>query len=244
MARILAIGGGGFQMEGDNSPIDDYLLALTGHPEARICLLATPSGDRPEHIEAFNQAFSRRRCVASHLAFFDWKELPGAVPLTDLRAHLLAQDIIFVGGGNMRAALAIWREWGVDDVLAEAGDGGVLLAGMSAGAMCWFDAALTDTYWEPGYRPVPALGFLEGGGRVHYSTGRDEQRERLHGALMADVVPPTLAIDDGAAVLFRDGTVEKVLSWKPGATAFRVFRRGEAVEEQRYQTETVIPPCV
>ena len=243
MGTILAIGGGGFQMEEGDSPIDDYLLTLAARSEPRICLLATPSGDREEIIAKFHKAFARRRCEKSHLAFFDWDPMPGAVALSSLRSHLLRQDIIFVSGGNTRAALAIWREWGVDQVLAEARGRDMLLAGMSAGAMCWFEAALTDTYWEPGSRPLPALGFLPGGCRVHYSNERDAQRQRLHAALSADASPATLAIDDGAAVLFRDGVLEKVLSWQPDATAYRVFKQNGHVVEHAYQAEWITAPA-
>jgi len=239
VARIVAIGGGGFQSEGDNSPIDDYLLTLARRDTPRICFLPTPGGDRPDYIERFRSAFSRRRCQASHLAFFELDPTPGAVSVPELREHLLSQDVIFVSGGNTRAALAVWREWGVDRVLAEARDRDILLAGMSAGAMCWFEAACTDTYWEPGYRPLRALGFLKGGCRVHYSNQREVQRERLHAALIADAVPFTIAIDDGAAVVFRDGRVEKVVSWQPGATAFDVRRSNGHIEEIVHQAETI-----
>src|SRR5215813_13487299 len=139
--RILAIGGGGFQMEGGASPVDDYVLSLTGKTTPRISLLATASGDRPDYIEWFHDAFAARRCETSHIAFFQRDAQRGAVPLSDLEEHLLRQDVIFVSGGNTRAAIAIWREWGVDKFLARALDDGVLLAGMSAGAMCWFEWA-------------------------------------------------------------------------------------------------------
>jgi dipeptidase E len=231
MARILAIGGGGFLMEGDESPIDDYLLELTGRDHPRICFLATPGGDRPDYIQRFHRAFSRRRCERSHLAFFELDPTPGAVRVSEHREHLLSRDVIFVSGGNTRAALAIWREWGLDKVLADARDRNILLAGMSAGAMCWFEAACTDTYWDPGYRPLRALGFLEGGCRVHYSDHRDEQRERLHAAILAGIVPSTIAIDDGAAVFFQDSKVEKVVSWHSEATAFLVSRQDGSVAE-------------
>ena len=107
--------------------------------------------------------------MASHLAFYARDSRPGAVNLTNLREALHDQDAVFVSGGNMRAALAVWREYGLDRLLAEVLDAGVLLAGMSAGAMCWFEQALTDTFWQPGYRPLPGLGLLSGACFVHYS---------------------------------------------------------------------------
>ena len=119
MRRILAIGGGGFQTEDGPSPIDHALLQLTGKTQPRICLLSTASGDLPEYIERFHAAFAEPSCVASHLAFYARDSRPGAVNLTNLREALHDQDAVFVSGGNMRAALAVWREYGLDRLLAE-----------------------------------------------------------------------------------------------------------------------------
>ncbi len=237
--RILAIGGGGFQEEGGASPVDDYMVALTGQAAARICLLATPSGDRPDYIKAFHDAYSARGCETSHIAFFQREPQAGAVALSRLESHLLAQDVVFVSGGNTRAGVAIWREWGIDKILVEATERGVLLAGMSAGAMCWFETALTDTYWECGYRGIPALGFLEGGCRVHYGD-TPEQRGRLHAALLAGAVPPTVAISDGAAVLYQAGVVTRAVTWLPDASAWHVDVRGGLIHEQIYQCESLV----
>lgn len=238
MRQILAIGGGGFQLEGEPSPIDDYILRLTGKPKPRVCLLSTTSGDRPEYIERFYGAYARRCCEPSHLAFFFREPRPGAVRSSDLRQHLLTQHAIFVTGGSVRAALAVWREWRLDEVLAEALDAGVLLAGMSAGAMCWFEYGLTDTYFEDGFRPLPCLGFLPGACRVHYNDG-ESPRERLHAALRAGAVPESIAIDDHAAVLFRDASVDKVLSWRHGSSAYRTFVRNGQTQEVAFSSEWI-----
>ena len=119
MERILAIGGGGSQVETETSPIGDYILQLTGKTKPRICLISTTSGDRPKYIESFYAAFTRRCCEPSHLAFFFRETRPGAVALASLKNHLLTQDVIFVSGVNARAAIAVWREWNVDRVFAE-----------------------------------------------------------------------------------------------------------------------------
>lgn len=237
--RILAIGGGGFQMEGGASPVDDYLLSLTGKTTPRISLLSTASGDRPDYIERFHDAFAPRGCETSHIAFFERDAQRGAVSLFELEGHLLQQDVIFISGGNTRAAIAVWREWGVDRVLERALDGGILLAGMSAGTMCWFEWALTDTYWGAGYRPTPALGFLAGGCRVHYSDAA-EQRGRLHAALLAGAVPSTIAITDGAAVFYEGGVVGQVVVWQPGAAAYHVHVAEGRVHEKAYPHTTLV----
>jgi peptidase E len=229
MRRILAIGGGGFLMEDALSPIDAHLLRITGKAKPRICFVPTPSGDLPEHVEKFYSAFGNRDCVPSHLAFFR-KPSPGSVPLASFRQHLLAQDAVYVGGGNTKSALGVWREWGVDEVFTEAHAAGVLLAGMSAGAMCWFEAGLTDSYWGAGYRPLRGLGLLPGGCGVHYHS-EPERATRLHAAVAASAVPTSVAIDDCAAVLFDNALVSAAFSWAPGASAYRVaLHDGRVVE--------------
>lgn len=229
MKRVLAIGGGGFLMEEGPSPIDAEVLRLTGKARPRICFVSTPSGDLPEHIDKFYSTFSVLPCEPSHLAFFR-QSARGSVPLAGLRDHLLAQDVIYVGGGNTRSALAVWREWHVGDAFAQAYAEGTLLAGMSAGAMCWFEAALTDSFWAAGYQPLPGLGLLPGGCAVHYHSD-PERSARLHAALKASAVPPSLCIDDFAAVLFENERPKVVFSWAPNASAYEVsFSEGRVVE--------------
>ncbi|MBK6864593.1 MAG: peptidase E [Ideonella sp.] len=229
MRRILAIGGGGFLMESEPSPIDALVLRLTAKTKPRICFVPTPSGDLPEHIEKFYSAFSPEACYPSHLSFFR-PPSPGSLPLASFREHLLAQDAIYVGGGNTKSALGVWREWGAGEVFAQAYAVGILLAGVSAGAMCWFEAGLTDSYWGAGYQPLPCLGLLPGGCGVHYHSDPD-RTSRLHAAVAVSAVPPSVAIDDFAAVLFENEVVSKAFSWAPGACAYRVaLQDGRAAE--------------
>src|SRR3954464_8923961 len=119
MRRILAIGGGGFLMEDAPSAIDAHVLHLTGKAKPHVCFLPTPSGDLPEHIDKFYSAFGTTVCQASHISFFR-KPSAGSVPLAAFRDHLLTQDAVYVGGGNTKSALGVWREWGVVQVLAQA----------------------------------------------------------------------------------------------------------------------------
>jgi peptidase E len=224
MRRILAIGGGGFLMEDAPSPIDAHVLRIAGKAKPRVCFVPTPSGDLPEHIEKFHAAFARDVCVPSHLAFFRKPSL-GSVPLASFRQHLLTQDAVYVGGGNTKSALGVWREWGADEAFAEAYAAGVLLVGMSAGAMCWFEGGLTDSYWGAGYQPLPCLGLLPGGCGVHYHSD-PERVSRLHAAVAASAVPPSVAIDDFAAVLFENEAVSNAFTWAPGAGAYRVALDG------------------
>ena len=230
MRRILAIGGGGFLMENAASPIDKYLRELTGNPRPRICLISTPSGDAQEHIDAFYKAYSSNVCEPSNLAVFR-KPAPGAVALSRFEEHLIVQDAIFVGGGNTKSALGAWREWGIDSALSRAYTSGVLLAGMSAGAMCWFECGLTDSYWGVGYRPLKCLGLLPGGCGVHYHV-EPERRSRIYAAIEIGAIPASVAIDDFAAILYEDEKPVRTLRWRIGAGAYSVsLRAGQVVEE-------------
>ena len=235
--RILAIGGGGFLMEDLPSPVDRLVARLTARQRPKVCFIATPSGDSVEGIDKFYAAFDALGCDASHLAFFR-KPFRASLPLAGFAERLFDQDAIYVGGGNTKSALAVWREWRLDRVLADAWRRGILLAGMSAGALCWFEQGLTDSYWGAGLKPLPCLGLLPGGCAVHYSS-EPMRRIRLHEEVMQGVSGPRIAIDDGAAVLFRGTDVQEVFSWQPGATAYRVALTDRKVVEQAYVARSI-----
>ena len=230
MKRILALGGGGFLMENRHSPIDQYIVKLTGKARPRICFVSTASGDLPDTIDRFYEAYGALECEPCHLAFFRAPQ-PGAVALANIAETLLAMDAIFVGGGNTRSALAVWREWGLHDIFQRALAAGVLLAGVSAGAICWFESGLTDSVWGAGFQPLRCLGFLAGACSVHFHA-EPGRRDRLHEAVQARILHDAIGIDDYAGVLYEDGRIARVMSWRRGATAYRVTcREGRPVEE-------------
>jgi peptidase E len=136
--QIVAMGGGGFSMEPDNPLLDDYILSLASTDRPRICFLPTASGDDPTYIVNFYTAFAGR-ADASHLPLFSRRG-------EDAQAFLLDQDVIYVGGGNTENMLAIWRVHGVDRALRAAWDAGIVLAGLSAGSLCWFETGTTDSF--------------------------------------------------------------------------------------------------
>ncbi len=230
MKRILALGGGGFLMENRHSPIDRHIVKLAGKARPRICFVSTASGDLPEGIDKFYEAYGALDCEPCHLAFFR-KPTAGAVPLVNIAETLLGMDAIFVGGGNTKSALAVWREWGLQEILHRALHAGVLLAGMSAGAICWFDSGLTDSFWGAGLQPLRCLGFLPGACSVHFHS-EPGRREKLHEAVQARLFPEAIGIDDYAGVLYQDGAISQVVNWRRGATAYRIaFRDGQVIEE-------------
>ena len=161
--RILAMGGGGFTME-RSSALDKFVLALTGKPVPRVCFLPTASGDPRDQVTRFHERFAAWPCEPSILSLFHLGR-----DRIDPIAHLLAQDAIYVGGGSMRNMLAIWREHGIDDAMREAWTGGVVLAGLSAGAMCWFEGGISMSGGAP--EAVRGLGLLPGSLSVHLDGG-------------------------------------------------------------------------
>jgi peptidase E len=181
----------------------------------RICLLPTASGDPQEQITRFNQTFRRLGCSPSHLALFRL----GDQPALELRDHLLDQDAIYVGGGSLANLLAIWRTHGLDDVLREAWEAGILLCGVSAGSMCWFEAGITRSHGEP--RPSPGMGFLEGSNCVHYANDA-ARRPRYHEAILAGGLPGGWGVPDGTALVFAGRELSDVVTARAGCDAYRV----------------------
>jgi peptidase E len=218
--QIIAMGGGGFSME-ENLALDRYVLAQARTTEPRVSFLPTASGDADSYMLRFYAAFSGLPCRPSHLTFF--RRTP------DLREHVLSQDVIYVGGGNTKSLLGVWREWGLPEILREAWEAGVVLAGVSAGAICWFEQGLTDSF-DGELRPLQCLGLLAGSACPHYD-GDPARRPTYHHLVRTGVLLPGLALDDGAAVHFINDGIAGVVASRPGATAYRVRRRNGAVEE-------------
>ena len=142
-----------------------------------------------------------------------------------LREHLLAQDAIYVGGGSMVNLLAIWRAQGLDTILREAWQAGVVLAGLSAGSMCWFECGVTHLA-RARRRPRAGLGFLPGSNSVHHDSEPARRPVYLE-AVRTGAIPPGYAVDDGAALIFRHHTLDEVVSARPTARAYEVDEDGE-----------------
>jgi peptidase E len=159
VSRVIAIGGGGFLMEPENPLLDQYCLDCTGKTIPKVCFIPTASGDSEDFLSRFYTAFARYSCEPSHLAFFR-RPRSGAIPLINIEQHLLNQDLIYVGGGNTRAMLAVWREWNVDEILRKAWQSGILLSGMSAGSICWFEYGGSDSTFVDKLSPLQGLAHI------------------------------------------------------------------------------------
>jgi dipeptidase E len=219
-SRIVLVGGG---FSGDpDMLLDDYVFGLTGRKSPRVCFLPTASGDAESYVERFHQVLDGR-CRTSVLRLF---QRDGSDPATTLRN----QDVIYVGGGNTANMLAVWRVHGVDRVLVEAYRAGVLLCGVSAGMICWFESSLTDSF-GPVRRLTDGLGLIGGSGCPHYNT-ESPRRPGYQREIAAGTLPPGWALDDGAAALFQDGEYVESVTRTPGTHLYAVTRdaAGNAVE--------------
>jgi peptidase E len=218
--NIVAMGGGGFAA--DDPLLDDFILSLVDGARPRICFLPTAGGDSDRYAATFYRAFAHRDCEPSDLTLFDRQ-------VADLEGYLLSQDVIYVGGGNTANMLAIWRIHGVDDILRRAWEQGVLLCGMSAGANCWFECSITDSF-GPGLAPLEdGLGLLSGSFCPHYDG--ESQRRPTFELLISKGFPPGFAADDSAALHFKGTELVECVSSKPEAGAYRVdLVDGEVVQ--------------
>ncbi|MDM5315283.1 peptidase E [Fictibacillus sp. b24] len=224
MKQIIAMGGGGFSMEPENKRLDHYILQQCKDDKPRICFVPTASGDADGYIERFYKAFEAENCVPSHLSLFS--------PPIDLKDFVNQQDIFYVGGGNTKNLLALWKEWGLDVLLNTAYEDGKLLAGLSAGSLCWFEEGVTDSFGP--LTKLECLGFLSGSHCPHYD-GEAERRPAYHG-LIENGLKPGFAADDGAALHFIDGKLHKVVSSRENAKAYYVEKQGEEVAERELET--------
>jgi dipeptidase E len=231
LSTILAMGGGGFTMEPVGGALDDLVLGLARNPVPRICFLPTASGDPGEQIARFHAAFADRPCEPVHLSLFRL----GANPV-DLRSHLLAHDIVYFGGGSMRNMLAIWRAHGLDEILRECWQRGTVLAGLSAGAMCWFQGGITKSSGRPA--PVEGLGLLAGSLSVHLD-GEPDRRPAYLDAVAAGELPGGWAADDGVGLLFEDRKLVRIVGSKPGLHCVRVERDGDRARVTEVPVETL-----
>lgn len=213
MKQIIALGGGGFSMEPENPLLDQYILKQAKRATPKICFLATASGDSENYISRFYQFFEKQDCQPSHLSLFN-------PPTRDLESFLLEKDIIYVGGGNTKNLLILWQEWGVDKIVRKAWEQGIVLAGISAGSICWFEEGVTDSYGD-GLEPLKCLGLLKGSNCPHYD-GESERRPAYQQLIATNQITPGIATDDGVALHFIDQELSHIVSSRPNAKAYKV----------------------
>lgn len=224
--RIVAIGGGGLAEHEGRRPMLDYVLSLAGTERPRLCYVGTAMGDAADATVMFYDAVRDLDVRPSHLDLFPMPNVP------DVRAHLLAQDVIYVSGGSVANLLAVWRVHGLDEILRDAWRQGVVLSGTSAGSLCWFEGGTTDSFGEE-LRPVTnGLAFLPASNTPHYDS--EERRRPLYQRLVREgTLSPGWAADDSVGLVFEGTTFSHAVAYEPEASAWRVERDGETRIEPR-----------
>jgi dipeptidase E len=229
LTHVVAMGGGGWLM--DDPALDRGVLELTDARRPRICFVPTASGDHPAS-ERFLGAFPAPGFDASILRLFDRD-------VADIDAFLGEQDVVYVGGGNTVSMLAVWRAHGVDRALRAAYDAGVVMAGMSAGANCWFEASTTDSYLLGRADPLlDGLGFVPGSFTPHYGS-EPARRPAVLELVASGALPPGFACDDYAAVHMVDGAFAEAIRSRPDARAFRVVPGDGGTREEPLEARAI-----
>ena len=222
--KILATSGGflpteygAFQWR--RGPLIEHAIELAGNPDRpRFCYLGTASGDSLNGTAGFYRAFAGSDVRASHLELFTLPNVP------DVRAHLLAQDVIWVGGGSVANLLAVWKVHGLHEILRECWERGVVLGGVSAGSICWYVGGPTDSYGLDLRVSPPGLGLLPYGNGVHYDN-EEERRPLLHALVGKGDLPTSHATDDGVGLVYEGTELVEAVADREGAAAYVVERR-------------------
>jgi dipeptidase E len=231
--QILVSGAGRALMERTSDPLHDHTLSLTGKDNPRVLFLATATGDDPYYIVTFYETYSSERCRPSHLRLFH-------ITFDDLRPFILKHDVIHVGGGNTANMLDVWRRHEVDKVLRDAWEGGAVMTGGSAGAICWFEGGTTDSY-GPELKPLgDGLGFLKGSLCPHYDV--DGRQPQYHRAVLDGSLPAGYAIDNFAMLQFRGTELVGGVASQEGQRAFHVRPEDGRVVEEPIDVTVIAAP--
>ncbi len=222
--RIVALGGGGFSMEPHNLALDRWILSLTDTKRPKVCFLPTASGDATGYAAKFLSAFGRLDCEPSLLSLFRRDR-------DDLRGFLLDQDVIYVGGGNTANMLELWRTHGVDTALREAWEAGVILTGLSAGSLCWYEEGVTDSLGTNLAPLKDGLGLLSGSHCPHYD-GEEDRRPTYQRLVQGGDLASGIAADDGVGLLYEGEDLVEVVTSRPGTRAWRVSRDDDGILEE------------
>ena len=225
--QVIAMGGGGFSMEPENQLLDRYVIQQARKSRPTVCFLPHATDDAVRYTFRFFKAFTQLEVTPTHLSLFH--------PETaDLESFLMEQDVIYVGGGNTKSMIALWREWNLDDLLYKAYENGTVLAGVSAGANCWFQQCSTDSI--PGeFSMLPCLGIIQGSFCPHYD-GEVGRRASLHQLLSENKILNGYAADDGAAAHFINGEFACAVSSRAHAKVYKVNKIDDQILEAAIAT--------
>ena len=221
--HIIAIGGGGFGRNPNHRKIEKYILELTGKEKPNVVFFPTASAENQAYVIQFYKCFTKMSCEPSHVTFFQ------RTPRLD--SIINKADVIYVGGGNTKSMLAVWQEWKLDKLLLKAYNNGKILCGVSAGAICWFEQGITDS-WASNLNVMDCLGFLPEMACPHYQEEKD-RRPDVHKMLKQGKCGPGWAIDGGAAIHFKNGKYYKSIQFYSDSYVHYVSIKNGVVNEDK-----------
>ncbi len=227
--NIIAIGGGGFGRGIGSREIEKYILDQSEVRCPKICFIPTATGDNDQYKVNFYATFTKLNCIPVHLDLF--KRTP------DLKTLINAQDVIFVGGGNTMSMLGVWKQWGLDKILRRAYNKGTVMSGVSAGAICWFDKGITDS-WDNSLNVMDCLGFVDGVCCPHYDE-EIERRPSLHKLILNKSINSCYAIDGGCALHLIDGKPFKSIAFEKSKNSYVVKLQKNKVKETSHPRKKI-----
>ena len=219
--NIIAIGGGGFGRSLGTLEIEKYIISLTSKKRPKICFIPTASGDSDLYKLNFYRAFSKLNCIPSHIDFFSRTE--------NLKEKVLTQDIIYVGGGNTKSMLAVWKEWNLPEILQSAYEKGIVLSGVSAGAICWFDKGITDSFAKK-LAIIDCLGIVDGIACPHF----DEEIERepyVNKVINSEIIKSCICIEGNCALHIKNNVEYFSIDFGNGKKCYRVFKEKNTLKK-------------
>lgn len=220
--NIVAIGGGGFGRSLGSLEIEKYIISLIRKKRPKVCFIPTASGDSSLYKLNFYRAFSKLDCIASHIDFFSRTE--------NLEQKVLTQDIIYVGGGNTKSMLAVWKEWNLDKILQNAYKKGIVMSGVSAGAICWFDKGITDSFAKE-LTIIDCLGIVDGIACPHF----DEERERepyVNDVIKREIIKSCICIEGNCALHIKNNSEYSSIDFGNGKKCFRVSKENNNLKKE------------
>ncbi len=226
--QIIAIGGGGFGRNPNKPNIEQYILEQTNIKKPKITFFPTASAEDQNYILNFYKAFSKLECVPQDISLFKRTH--------DMKQILDYSDIIYIGGGNTKSMLAVFEEWNLVQLLIEAYKSGKILAGVSAGAICWFQKGVTDS-WANELSVMDCMGILNGCCCPHYD-GEKNRKPYVAKVLKEKTISSCLAIEDGSAVHFKNSKFFSAVSFYKNKNSFEVsFKNGNLIENKLQRIE-------
>ena len=223
--NIIAIGGGGFGRSLGSLEIEKYIISLVDKKRPKICFIPTASGDNSLYKLNFYRAFSKLDCITSHIDFFS--------RTVNLEEKVFAQDIIYVGGGNTKSMIAVWKEWNLQNILKKAYENGIVMSGVSAGAICWFDKGITDSFADK-LEVIDCLGFVEGIACPHF----DEEKERepyVIDLIKNQIIKSCICIEGNCALHIKNDSDFTSINFGREKKCLRISYQNKSLKKEYYK---------